>query len=99
MPKCANGLEHHLQEERHQMDWPAHQLSSGVPELRGREAGEAGKDQGEVVTAPGAHPVANYLQNLVQRNRQTEQQAHRPSPPNCHPFVLLHCHHQQEDSH
>ena len=74
------------------MDRPAHQLSSGVPELRGREAAEAGEDQTEAVTAPGAHLQQIAFKNLVQRNRQAEQQARRPPPPNSviHlPFIIV----------
>lgn len=74
------------------MDRPAHQLSSGVPELRGREAAEAGEDQTEAVTAPGAHLQQIAFKNLVQRNHQAEQQACRLSPPTSviHlPFIIV----------
>ncbi|XP_055985787.1 transcription factor Dp-1 isoform X2 [Sorex fumeus] len=88
----AHGHEHHLQgEEGDPLDRAAHQLGPGVPEPGERQRRlERIKQKQSQLQELILQQIA--FKNLVQRNRQAEQRASRPPPPNSliHlPFIIV----------
>lgn len=74
------------------MDWPAYQFCSGMSKPGDREAEADRTDKAEAGSASRTSPAANRFQNLVQRNRQNEQQNQGPPALNSTiqlPFIII----------